>query len=689
MARDVRAFTVPQIQWEPVWAIQNPNFPSPLVSADDGGATLLGIDTVNLVPIDPGHVVRNLVSEFQSQDPGITAAALFTLPFGMKAVAAPLRHPVPEAPLSQDVALNLVQPRNPELVGGLQVSLRAFNPLSTTESESPAFPGATIQLRNGIDPASGAYRGISVLADLVQNAVEGIFNAEFAPGSARARVPVTRIDFSGYGASLYSRWRNPAESAKTSQVYFDVAVGRTAHEVVQVRSVLYPWGVRVVRTITIERTSGGGVFRRDSGWVAESDGVFKFRAHTNGSVIETHPGVVKGVFNVRRIRDTTHVFERKFVLPLGGGVRLAAVRFDADILVSDVVVGGSNGFVPSMDVIGFVQITPIDNPLTPYQFARLIDAEGPIGGPVDCVIDIGHSGLKMRVTRVDVAAAETTGRLEFAAAARGSLLLPRNGQWSFVRQPVDVSAECIPADPHAGVSLVRQGLHTQSDATNTSPYLLSEPADLFAPGKSGFNAALLWSMGTQSVLFARPHILKGTSAIRSVVPPLLADPFAIAATSSVFPAAFACLKIPVANYSLDIIGESQFRLTLPAFAAQLVSGNSRRELARGVSTSILVDYTDTRFTIALDSAASESWSHHQSGVAIVQRRSGLDAMTSKGVFRASSAEATRWTLLRQVFGDTFADAKNLMPLMKHGISGPAAGSPGGSIVVPPGNETVP
>ena len=265
--------------------------------------------------------MRNLVSEFQSQDPGITAAALFTLPFGMKAVAAPLRHPVPEAPLSQDVALNLVQPRNPELVGGLQVSLRAFNPLSTTESESPAFPGATIQLRNGIDPASGAYRGISVLADLVQNAVEGIFNAEFAPGSARARVPVTRIDFSGYGASLYSRWRNPAESAKTSQVYFDVAVGRTAHEVVQVRSVLYPWGVRVVRTITIERTSGGGVFRRDSGWVAESDGVFKFRAHTNGSVIETHPGVVKGVFNVRRIRDTTHVFERKFVLPLGGGVR--------------------------------------------------------------------------------------------------------------------------------------------------------------------------------------------------------------------------------------------------------------------------------------------------------------------------------------------------------------------------------
>ncbi len=54
---------------------------------------------------------------------------------------------------------------------------------------------------------------------------ENTFNAEFGPGSVRARVPVTRVDFSGYGASLFSHWQNPkAIIAETSQVYFDVMV---------------------------------------------------------------------------------------------------------------------------------------------------------------------------------------------------------------------------------------------------------------------------------------------------------------------------------------------------------------------------------------------------------------------------------------------------------------------------------
>ena len=214
LARDVRAFTVPQIQWEPVWTIQNGSFPSPLVSADDGGATLLGIDTVNLVPIDPAHVVESMANEFQNRDPNITAAALFTLPFGMKAVAAPLRHPVSTEPTVPDADLKLVQPRNQEFSGGLQMSLTALDPLSTAERESPRLPGATIQLRNGIDPVSG-QRTISVLGT-----VEQIFNSEFGPGSPSARVPVTRIDFSGYGASLFSHWRNPARGCENEPGLF-------------------------------------------------------------------------------------------------------------------------------------------------------------------------------------------------------------------------------------------------------------------------------------------------------------------------------------------------------------------------------------------------------------------------------------------------------------------------------------
>ena len=91
---DLRVFTVPQIQWEPVWTIQRPDpnivtvFPSPLASADDGGPTLLGMRSVKLVPIAPRPLVMSLASEFRGEDPSgdFFAAALFALPFGMCAV---------------------------------------------------------------------------------------------------------------------------------------------------------------------------------------------------------------------------------------------------------------------------------------------------------------------------------------------------------------------------------------------------------------------------------------------------------------------------------------------------------------------------------------------------------------------------------------------------------------------------
>src|SRR6476660_6200004 len=62
---------------------------------------------------------------------------------------------------------------------------------------------------------------------------------------------------------------------------FDVLVGRTAHEVIQVRSILYPFAVHVVRTITLMRSSNGYVFRSDSGWKAESDGFYDFSYAVN------------------------------------------------------------------------------------------------------------------------------------------------------------------------------------------------------------------------------------------------------------------------------------------------------------------------------------------------------------------------------------------------------------------------
>jgi hypothetical protein len=185
---------------------------------------------------------------------------------------------------------------------------------------SPSLPGAAWQTRNAVDPTTGAPTGFSVLrGDIVNEGVEAFFNAEMKPGSLNARVPVVRVDFAGYGASTFSKWFNPNAVSSVSQVRFDVFVARTAYEVVQVASVLYPWAAPVVRTITLERRKEALVFRADSGWVATGPGIYRYPPNDLAIVpppppewtpIETHPGMVGGAFNVRRIRETGRVVER-------------------------------------------------------------------------------------------------------------------------------------------------------------------------------------------------------------------------------------------------------------------------------------------------------------------------------------------------------------------------------------------
>ena len=112
--------------------------------------------------------------------------------------------------------------------GGLQ--LRADAPKHP--AESPVFRGATLQLDNVL-----RADGSPALAGTLGASVGKVFNSEFfydgTTGYNLRGVPVTRIEFSGYGASLFSRWQNPnAAIAATSQAFIDVYVGRTAHEVI-------------------------------------------------------------------------------------------------------------------------------------------------------------------------------------------------------------------------------------------------------------------------------------------------------------------------------------------------------------------------------------------------------------------------------------------------------------------------
>ena len=110
-----------------------------------------------------------------------------------------------------------------------------------------------------------------------------------------------RIDFSGYGASIFSDWRDDRQPPTIIKVQFSTITGRTGYEVVKAVTMLYPYCVRLVRTVTIQRKLAGWVDRKDTGWQAATPGEFAFL--TPDFAGHVHKGAVLGVYNVRNIRD--------------------------------------------------------------------------------------------------------------------------------------------------------------------------------------------------------------------------------------------------------------------------------------------------------------------------------------------------------------------------------------------------
>jgi len=587
--RHARLFLLPQFQWEPLRNVPNLNigfFPDRLVSGDDGGATLFGSNTVRLVPITPDRVLDNLVHQFNNDDEQVGAS--FTLPFGIRAAAQLL----PESPATTrwaQLALNRPRTADDSFKGAYQLTVTSRSNSGGSSAESPSLVGAAWQTRNGVDPATGVLNGFSALrGDLLNEGVETFFNDELGPGGTNPRVPVTRMDFAGLGASAFSKWFNPNAVAEISQVRFDVFIGRTAYEVVQVASVLYPWAVPVVRTITFERRKEALVYRADSGWVATGPGIYRHpdvnptaTPPADWTRIETHPGVVRGAFNVRRIRETGRVVERTIS---GETIELLEVRFDADMDIEGVIRGQINGTnrVPSIDQIGFVQRAPKGYPLVPRHLAEIFEDEGPMGGAVDCEIEIAGSGQRMRVVRVDVDAAEPVPAAvpEFAAAARGALALPDDGAWSVARRRI-AGEEYEPVDPIVGTPLIRQG-RASNPAASSVWHRFSDPQDLLRESSPEFEFGLLQSSDGHQFLFPRPRIQAGGSAITTTEKSLLADAYARSTAAGLFPKRSSCFTSQ-STLTLNITPQGRFKLgpsptadfnNIPGGERQIVDGDA-------------------------------------------------------------------------------------------------------------------
>lgn len=623
-AINTKIYTLPQIQWEPIRTVQNPDtspypFPSPATSPDTGSPTLIAVDSFKLVPIAPRPVVENFLSAYNDEAQPGRAAALFNLPFGMKA-AALWQKPKDTALPRALIDLNQPEFDTAKVMGGIQLEIVATSPNLGDDFETPGFRGATIQTRNLIDLLTGTVpvddegKPLSVLGPVVDT----IFNAEFKPGGANARVPVERMDISGYGATLFSNWLNPnAAIAATSQAKFDVLIGRTSHEIIQVKSILYPWGVPVVRTITIQRTSGAGVTRYDSGWKAQGPGKYDFsyfvivgttKVHIPNP-FEFHPGLVGRIDHVTSIKDTGRMYRKPGGVP-ADDVIMQEVFFDADVLIEDVQIGANAGYVPSRKQRGFVQLAPYQKPLTPEQFYQLLTEEGPLGGPIDCVVNIGQSGQTMRALRADIAGVDDMGgHFVFVTSCRGSIKLPREGSWSVVRRKEN-SNDIVAIDQDSGLCLIREG---KLGTTSTTPYRFADPPDILHSSDPAADYGILHSTGTQKILYLRPTIQRNDPNIKSTLQPCFADSFAIVNSKSIFPDPATTFPIGASTgTNLRIIAAGQLQLT--SGGKYTAPAGYTRDIVHSGTSRLYVDYSDAagsgdpcEINYAFDSTAAVPW----------------------------------------------------------------------------------
>lgn len=602
-----RSFALPQVAWEPVNNLTPPDRSDPPASIklamdpeagplfyeDDGGPTRIWNNNQELIGLAPIPVVNSLVENFKDNPQNYTVST-FTLPFGLKAISYISKNFIETVKPN----INNLRPEfrknadgSNKFRGGIQLSLTAGEfgkPVPTPEEEdSPMFPGYIIQLNNLVDPL-GVKSGASNLGHRVTE----IFNNEFLVGvltkSNKLKdsrgVPLSRMDITGYGANIFSDWVSPtAAMAQTSQAKFDVMMGRTAHEVVQVKSILYPWGIRVVRTITVFRTGTGRIYRTDSGWKAESDGLFDFSYRylkigknpmdtdltdddfeTVTAPYEMHPGTIKGLFNVRNIKDAPSVKEytssntfvngQTYVDGIKGvefiqsgprdpePVKCGGVYFDADVEIENPTQGHTNKKVVSKKILGYVQVAPAGKPLTPDQLQELLDLQqGSIGGDLDCVIDVNKSNQQMRINRFDVNNADDkNGNPVFVVAARGMVVLPKAGSWSVVQHQAG-TGEVSPIPSGTSVPLIRTGKWIKNkvvDPAVVSSQLLriAHPIEILKnPSNQTINFGFLQTTATQKALFLTPSFGNEIKQLLSKTPPVFADAYRLMEGNGIFP----------------------------------------------------------------------------------------------------------------------------------------------------------
>jgi hypothetical protein len=650
-ARHVAAITLPPISWEPMLT----KTPAPGATGDvplpppphDGGPALLTADVVELRPVEPVPLLRTYHEAIRDRR---HFNARLPLPFGLIANLNSRGNAGDAAESQFKGTVFMNRPRFDGLTGGRQLALKGEP--GVPQQRDPTMPGF-LDAEMQDDYAKGV---------LSENLLTGVVT-DF--GRGKNGVPVRRYELSGYGASLFSDWRDPeAEGPAIIQARFDVLTGRTSHEVIQMQSALDPVHARVVRTITIDRQQGGWVLREDSGWQPTSDGLFVFKGDANAvappvppgvpqplppAFVETdiHRGAVSGVVNIRNIR----LNGAQFPLPSpDGAVVWQPVLYDADVLFATAanprlaLGAGSNGLrVPSRKLTGWIQISGPEyhtksksgdvisrvRPATGRQIADLLAVRGPAAAPIDAQLLLGGTagepGMQFHAFRMDVSCADSTGTPRLVASVRGSPALPRDGAWSLGRLGAsDPAPKAL--DPNFPVPLVRPNTATAGNER----WHLADPVDILQLADNAnptVRYGLVQSMGTQKVFFERPRVGSDPKPITLPKPPKLADVGALLNAAGIFPGLGDAFDFNAFD-GFDITsGQLGFSRTFPILKGGTRASAMLADLGGSDAIQLVIDYEDeqniaTVATITVNPTASPRWSIALERVAFTVRFRG-------------------------------------------------------------------
>ena len=184
-------------------------------------------------------------------------------------------------------------------------------------------------------------------------------------------------------------------------------------------------------------------------------------------------------------------------------------------------------------------------PISAAAFTALIASEnGSIGGDVNCMVDIHNSKQRMRINHFDVSNEVNFNTNEvFIAAARGSVVLPKDGAWSMITHEAS-TGEVSPLPENITVPLIRIGelvMNASGDVNlnadpNSQLLRIANPTEILrAPAANTISYGLLQNTGTQKALFLTPSFKHNIEQLMSRTPPLFADAYRIMRTKSIFP----------------------------------------------------------------------------------------------------------------------------------------------------------